>query len=829
VWTTDQNGQTTFISSNIEKIYGYTPKEIYEEGERLWFGRIHPDDVERVNKAFEAVFEEKVQLDVEYRIRRKDGEWIWLHDRSIGSYVKNGIKYADGVFSDITERKQMEARVVKSRELFSKVFYVNPVPATITTVSNDKLLMVNDAWLKLIGFDSQEEAIGKSAVDLGLWADIEDREERNTNLQESGSSDIQEMRVHTPSGRFRDCLYTAEMIEYEGQPHILSMAIDITQRKKAQEALRVERDKLQALMDGINRAGIGIDIIGANYEVLFQNKIVEEECGEPRGKCCYEHYMALEQPCEQCPVMEAIKENKTVSAEQENNGRYYQVFSAPLPDTDGTVSKAIEIVLEITERKRAEEAMKKSSIIIDSTSDAVITTDIAGNITFWNKGAEIIYGYQKEEAIGKPVSILYKDEDLHILEAMIADLLEGKDIPGIEATCIDKNHQDIEILLSLTSIRDEDGNITELVGITKDITERKKSEEEIERIFNMTDYMICIASLNGYFKRINSSFEQTLGYSSEELLKKPFFDFIHPDDKEKTKAVVEEELSRGSKVIGFENRYRCKDGSYKWLSWTSHPVVDEGITYAIAYDVTERKKAQQKLLEYQRQLKSLASELLLAEERERRRIATGVHDDIGQKLALAKLELQSIQATVSESDVSASIGHACELIDNGIQDSRSLAFDLSNPVLYEVGFTAAVESLLTERMMQKSGINTEFKSKIRKLNLSQDISIVLFQAVRELLTNVVKHANANKVKVCIDKSDHRAQVIVEDDGVGFELSGLKSPDKEKGGFGLFNVKERLEYLGGSFDIESKPGQGTRVTMAVPLESGVTASRKEMRE
>jgi PAS domain S-box-containing protein len=521
--------------------------------------------------------------------------------------------------------------------------------------------------------------------------------------------------------------------------------------------------------------------------------------------------------------MEAIKENKTVSAEQENNGRYYQVFSAPLPDTDGTVSKAIEIVLEITERKRAEEAMKKSSIIIDSTSDAVITTDIAGNITFWNKGAEIIYGYQKEEAIGKPVSILYKDEDLHILEAMIADLLEGKDIPGIEATCIDKNHQDIEILLSLTSIRDEDGNITELVGITKDITERKKSEEEIERIFNMTDYMICIASLNGYFKRINSSFEQTLGYSSEELLKKPFFDFIHPDDKEKTKAVVEEELSRGSKVIGFENRYRCKDGSYKWLSWTSHPVVDEGITYAIAYDVTERKKAQQKLLEYQRQLKSLASELLLAEERERRRIATGVHDDIGQKLALAKLELQSIQATVSESDVSASIGHACELIDNGIQDSRSLAFDLSNPVLYEVGFTAAVESLLTERMMQKSGINTEFKSKIRKLNLSQDISIVLFQAVRELLTNVVKHANANKVKVCIDKSDHRAQVIVEDDGVGFELSGLKSPDKEKGGFGLFNVKERLEYLGGSFDIESKSGQGTRVAMAVPLESSVTAS------
>ena len=196
---------------------------------------------------------------------------------------------------------------------------------------------------------------------------------------------------------------------------------------------------------------------------------------------------------------------------------------------------------------------------------------------------------------------------------------------------------------------------------------------------------------------------------------------------------------------------------------------------------------------------------------------------IGQKLALAKLELQSMQAVVTEPDVSESLGHACELIDKGMQDARSLAFDLSNPVLYEVGFVAAVESLLTEQMIQKSGIKSEFKSKTRKLKLDQDISIVLFQAVRELLTNVVKHANAHKVKVCIDKSDDRVHVIVEDDGAGFELSKLQSPDRKKGGFGLFNVKERLEYLGGSFDIKSKPHQGTHVMMAVPLESGIVAS------
>jgi len=111
VWTTDENGRTTFISSNVEMIYGYTPEEIYKEGEELWIGRIHPDDVDKVKDAFEAVFKKGLSLDVEYRIRRRDGEWIWLHDRSIGAYERGGLWYADGVFSEITGRKRAEEQL----------------------------------------------------------------------------------------------------------------------------------------------------------------------------------------------------------------------------------------------------------------------------------------------------------------------------------------------------------------------------------------------------------------------------------------------------------------------------------------------------------------------------------------------------------------------------------------------------------------------------------------------------------------------------------------------------------------------------------------------
>ncbi|MHC4536895.1 MAG: sensor histidine kinase, partial [Planctomycetota bacterium] len=624
----------------------------------------------------------------------------------------------------------------------------------------------------------------------------------------------------------------ASRIEYHGRPAIQVAYIDITERKQAEEALKESEEKYRSV---IENADLGVVVIQDGERVFYNSKIyemlgyTEQEYGE-------RDMMSLIHPADRTLASERMRQrfDGTVTKSdlmeirllsKSGEIKWIEANSAIIQWNGRPALQSF--VLDITERKQAEEARRESEEkvrrILASSPDAITVTDLNGYIIECNPATCRIHGYSEEELDGKNAFDLIAPKDQEKAAENLKKTLEQGTLRNVEYTLLTKDGREFSAELSASLIRDADGNPSALVGITKDITERKKSEEEIERIFNMTDYMICIASLDGYFKRINSSFEQILGYSSEELLKKPFFDFIHNDDKEKTKNVVEEELSRGSKVIGFENRYRCKDGSYKWLSWTSHPVVDEGITYAIAYDITDRKKAQEKLLEYQTQLKSLASELLLAEERERRRIATGVHDDIGQKLALVKLELQSIQAIASKPDISESLSHACELIDKGMQDARSLAFDLSNPVLYEVGFVAAVESLLTEQMIQKVGIKSELESKTRKLKLAQDTSVVLFQAVRELLTNVVKHANANKVKVCIDKSDKRAHVIVEDDGVGFELSRLKSPDKEKGGFGLFNVKERLEYLGGSFDINSKPNQGTRVTMAVPLESGVTAS------
>ena len=246
----------------------------------------------------------------------------------------------------------------------------------------------------------------------------------------------------------------------------------------------------------------------------------------------------------------------------------------------------------------------------------------------------------------------------------------------------------------------------------------------------------------------------------------------------------------------------------------------DGLSSLLIYN--ELQESERKLREHEEQLKSLASELSLAEERERRRIAAGIHDDIAQRLALAKLELQSIQNSISDSNIISSLQNQCGTIDRLMEDARSLTFELSNPLLYEIGLDVAIESFLTEQIKEKFGIKCKFISQGPQIDLDEDIRIVLYQGVRELLTNIVKHADASRIEVRIVKSKTQISITVEDNGIGLNLSKLGAPERVKGGFGLFNIRERLEYLGGNLNIQSKPNKGTCVTMSIPLKLKVTS-------
>jgi signal transduction histidine kinase len=230
----------------------------------------------------------------------------------------------------------------------------------------------------------------------------------------------------------------------------------------------------------------------------------------------------------------------------------------------------------------------------------------------------------------------------------------------------------------------------------------------------------------------------------------------------------------------------------------------------------ERKRAEKNAREYQAQLKSLASELTLVEEHERHRLATELHDRISQALVISKIKLEALRKSGYGPDLDKALEDVCGSIGQTIQNTRTLTFDLSSPVLYELGFETAVSEWLTSQIHGKHGIAVEIEDDGLPKPLDDDMRILLFRDVRELLINVVEHTHAHKVRVSIKKIGEQISIAAEDDGVGFDPAEVLAGAARRGEFGLFSIRERLEQLGGHLEVESKPGCGCKVTMMAPL-------------
>jgi PAS domain S-box-containing protein len=239
----------------------------------------------------------------------------------------------------------------------------------------------------------------------------------------------------------------------------------------------------------------------------------------------------------------------------------------------------------------------------------------------------------------------------------------------------------------------------------------------------------------------------------------------------------------------------------------------------IALDITERKLAEERLRAYQEELRSLAAELSLTEERERRAIATDLHDHIGQLLAISKIKLGELKELSGDTATVERAAAIRGLIEQAIEYTRSLTFELSSPILYELGFEPALE-WLTEHFREKHGLVVTLESDGLTEPVDLETSILIFKAVRELLLNTAKHAQAHQARVMISGGGGAMRVTVEDDGVGFVYPSPETAQKGRiKSFGLFNIRERLRHAGGHLHIRSAPGQGTKVTLEVPLKPG----------
>jgi PAS domain S-box-containing protein len=359
----------------------------------------------------------------------------------------------------------------------------------------------------------------------------------------------------------------------------------------------------------------------------------------------------------------------------------------------------------------------------------------------------------------------------------------------------------------------------------------KLSETKFHLIFEQAAIGVAlIESKTGKIVQINQHYCDIIGYSIEEMTDgKTFKDITHPDDLQACMEQLEKLLSGSIREFTTEKRYCHKDGSIIWVrlmiasSWKPDKEPDYHI--AAVQDITEQKEVENELQQYEEQLRKLVFEIIIAEEKERRRIAVDLHDYIIQDLGLCKIKLGELSKALPEDNLLPLAEEVRELIQKSITQSRSLVFELSLPILYELGFEAAIK-WLSEQTTEKTRFvcNVHDDGQIKPMR--KEMQVLLFKAVRELLTNVEKHAEATEVNIYINKNQGNIEIIVEDNGKGFDFDPSQFRNGKILTFGLFGIKERLSLLNGSVTIDSSHAYGTKVTLSAPLEPVEETDSKE---
>jgi len=426
-----------------------------------------------------------------------------------------------------------------------------------------------------------------------------------------------------------------------------------------------------------------------------------------------------------------------------------------------------------------------------------------------------IVGYTRDEMLARTFQDITHPDDLDADLENVQRLLRGEeDTYAISKRYLHKNGAIVWIDLAVSLLRDDTGHPRWFVSVVEDVTDRLKFQQERNRILETSSDLICVAGMDGFLNYINPVWERILGYSEGELLDRPFVDFIHPDDREKTDLEIAS-LATGRPTVDFENRYVCKDGSIRHVAWVATPIPDEQLIYCIGRDTTARKQSERRISEYQGRLRSLASKLTIAEDRERRAIAADLHDHVAGALALTRLQLARVRKGLPAGDPNdAQLEQISQTMQQAIQDTRTLIFELSSPSLEELGLGAAIEEWKTRQIEDKHGLQVQLIDTLRGTEPDDDLRAILFRSIRELLTNVVKHASATSVVIRLDMEDGRMVVTVQDDGLGFDPASVPSGDPT---FGLFSIQERMRDLGGAFEIESRPGAGCTAVLRVPLQ------------
>lgn len=348
----------------------------------------------------------------------------------------------------------------------------------------------------------------------------------------------------------------------------------------------------------------------------------------------------------------------------------------------------------------------------------------------------------------------------------------------------------------------------------KQLTE---GEENYHRVIDLAREGIAI-HVNENIVFVNRKLLKMLGYSSSsELLGRSITDLVEPTRRDISKQLEAAMIAESDDLFTVEDVYQCKNGRLLPVEVSAIPIRYEGTTATqiTARDISERKKVEAEIWEYQNMLKSLASDLILAEEAQRRHLAIVLHDHLGQSLAMAKIKLAGLLKSVEDDQLLGKLKAVETDIAEAVKQTRSITYELSPPILHELGLIEALEWRL-EQIRLGTEIETAYHHDFDNIKLRNEQEVILYRSVDEVLKNIIKHAEASSVLISAEATKYSFSLTVKDDGKGFDTSILTPEQRPNDSFGLFSIKERIEYLGGVLDIQSKLGGGTTIMISIPV-------------
>lgn len=703
-----------------------------------------------------------------------------------------------------------------------------------------------------------------------------DAANRDSFIQHSGSgaddkSSSFELTFRCKDGSRIPTIISPRIIADENDKFIGSFAVitDISQQKIVEEYMRVQRDLGLALSGSISMKESLKEILDAVLKISGMDNGSIFLVNDETGGMDLAHYQGVSADFARLyahlePDMWFVKlmrEGQTQSMTHEEIGfqveeairqeslrsfvsipiTYEDKFIAALnvgshyldefPEDVKPIIEAIALQIgEVLTRFKNEENIIRERATLDSIINlnpyGIIVFDSEGCFVRTNKAFQNIFGFILHDDY-----ILFKD--LFISQAEFSDkikkLMMGEvvrvDNIYLNPRDISNDYPDRKICLSTTffPIYSAAGRVENIVVMVEDVTERMKtqealreSEERFKAIVGGAKDAIFIKDDSFKYIFVNPQMEHLYKIKAHDFIEKTDFDIFNNELAENIR-LNDKRVLKGEVIENDENR-AINDVEYSFhIVKVPMRDADGNIVglCGIARDITHRKQSEKQLLEYQQQLQSLASQLSISEERERRRIATELHDRISQSLAFSKIQLGLLGKEAKDTELVDKIKEISDLIDGTIRETRSLTFEICPPILYELGFESAVE-WLAEDFNQRHGLKINVLNDDVLKPLDENLRGLLFQSVRELLTNVVKHAGAQNVQISIKGENGFIEIKIEDDGIGLDSGKLTDRNREDTGFGLFSIRERMNQFGGRLSIDTEYKNGARLVLVVPL-------------